>query len=67
MHRLKELILTDLKKYELAGIAQIHARIGSDIPRRDVGRMLKNLIDEGLVVQEGVKKHTRYRLHSVAL
>jgi ATP-dependent DNA helicase RecG len=66
-HRLKELILADLKKYELAGIAQIHARIGSDIPRRDVGRMLKNLIDEGLVVQEGVKKHTRYRLHGVAL
>ena len=30
-------------------------------------KKLKNLIDEGLVVQEGVKKHTRYRLHGVAL
>ncbi|NMC32403.1 MAG: ATP-dependent DNA helicase [Veillonellaceae bacterium] len=62
-HRLKELILADLRKYELAGIAQIHSRIGSDIPRRDVGRMLKKLIEEGMVIQEGVKKHTRYRLH----
>lgn len=49
---------------------------GWDRPRRfglvdcyDVGllRAFAYLIDEGLVVQEGVKKHTRYRLHGVAL
>ena len=37
--------------------------------RTEAGELLTlaQLIDEGLVVQEGVKKHTRYRLHGVAL
>ena len=37
--------------------------------RTEAGELLTlaQLIGEGLVVQEGVKKHTRYRLHGVAL
>lgn len=61
-YRLKELILADLQKYHEAGIAQIHSRIGADIQRRDISKMLKKLIEEGVIRQVGVKKFARYRL-----
>ena len=61
-HRLKELILADLHKYHETGISQIHSRIGEDIQRRDISKMLKKMIEEGLVSQVGVKKFARYRL-----
>ena len=59
-HRLQELILTDLEKYQTAAISDIQSRIGSDIPRRNVQRALAQLVAEGKVKKTGVLKQTRY-------
>jgi len=59
-HRLKELILADLKDYPNSSIGQIHKRIGLEIGRKKIKRKLDDLIEEGLVKKAGVKKGTKY-------
>lgn len=66
-HRVKELVLADLGTYapsqdEAIGIAEIHERIGQEIPRHKIKRTLDTLIDEGSVQTVGEKKHRRYSL-----
>ncbi len=60
-HRLKELILADLQKYGEASISEIHQRIGVDIPRRNLQRMLEQLVTSNLIHRVGKLKATRYR------
>lgn len=59
-HRLKELILADLKDYPNSSIGQIHKRIGLEINRKKIKRKLDDLMEEGLVTKAGVKKGTKY-------
>ncbi len=59
-HRLRELILQDLKIYREAAIGQIHERIGLEIARRKVQRTLAELVDEGRVRAEGERRARRY-------
>jgi len=59
-HRLKELILADLKDYPNSSIGEIHIRIGLEIGRKTVKRKLDDLISENLVTKSGVKKGTKY-------
>ena len=59
-HRLQELVLTDLEKYQTAAIGEIHSRIGIDIPRRSVQRTLAQLVAEGKIKKSGVFKQTLY-------
>lgn len=61
-HRLRALILEDLRIYRQAGIGEIQARIGSEIPRRRVQHALKQLVDEGQIIQKGTRKYTKYHL-----
>lgn len=62
-HRLRELILEDLKLYGPTSIKDIHIRIGEEIPHKSVQRMLKELIDAGLVISTGATQGMKYSLN----
>ncbi len=59
-HRLQELIRRDLEIYQVAGISEIHQRIGTEIPRRKVEYELKRLVENNEIGAEGEKKHRKY-------
>jgi len=59
-HRLRELILRDLEIYREASISEIHGRIGPEIPRRRVQRMLAELVNEALIRPKGERRGRRY-------
>lgn len=61
-HRLNELVLRDLGIYRSASIAEIHQRIGPEIPRRKLRHELQKLCQEGRVTRTGAKRWTRYLL-----
>lgn len=61
-HRLSALIVEDVARYPASRIGDIHRRIGLEIPRSRVRRALEQLVKDGLLVQEGVRSATRYRL-----
>ncbi|MEK7866181.1 MAG: ATP-binding protein [Planctomycetota bacterium] len=60
-HRLRELILHDLELYGAASRAEIHARIGSEIPAPRLRRMLVRLVADGVVQAVGERRWRRYR------
>ena len=51
-HRLRELILEDLKIYGASSIKEINARIGEEIKYKSIQRMLKSLINDNMVVSD---------------
>lgn len=59
-HRLRELLLEDLKRYPASPIGDVHIRIGPEIPRSQVKDMLMLLTKEGKVRTEGEKRGRRY-------
>jgi ATP-dependent DNA helicase RecG len=59
-HRLRELILRDLEIYRTASISGIHQRIGREIPRRRVQRMLAELVSAGSIRFEGQRRGRKY-------
>ena len=59
-HRLRELILADLKKYPSSSIGEIQTRIGSEITRKKVRTQLEHLIEKKIVTKEGSYRHTKY-------
>ncbi len=61
-HRLKELIVQDLRIYGEASRPEIHTRIGSEIPDRKLRRMLTRMVEEGTIVPVGEFRWRRYRL-----
>lgn len=61
-HRLRELILEDLKLYGPTSIKDIHVRIGDEIPRKSIQRMLKDLSESGLVISTGATQGMKYKL-----
>ena len=60
-HRLRALILEDLERYPGSGRADIHRRIGSEIPPKSVTRALEALIAEGRVAYSGDRRWRVYR------
>ncbi len=60
-HRLRELVLHDLEIYGAASRAEIHARIGGEIPTPRLRRMLVRLVTEGVVKAVGERRWRRYR------
>ena len=60
VYRLRELIISDLRKYGKAKISDIHMRIGKDIPRRRLQTVLAKLVADGVVGKEGERKYTVY-------
>lgn len=59
-HRLKALLLEDLKRYPGSAIGDIHKRIGPEIPRTQVKGMLENLAKDSLVRHEGDRRGRKY-------
>lgn len=59
-HRLHELILRDLEIYREAGISEIHARIGKEIPLRRLREQLYAMVERGEIGKKGKLRHTRY-------
>lgn len=59
-HRLRELILEDLKIYKSASLGEIHQRIGREIPRRKVQHELQKLVSDNQIGQTGERRWTRY-------
>ncbi|MDA8382126.1 MAG: hypothetical protein M0037_03490 [Betaproteobacteria bacterium] len=46
-HRLRALLIEDLERYPESAIGEIHRRIGAEIPRSQVKRMLDSLVAGG--------------------
>ena len=61
-HRLRELILEDLKLFSQPSIKDLNIRIGKEIGIRSIQRILKNLIEDELVVKTGATTSLRYNL-----
>jgi ATP-dependent DNA helicase RecG len=59
-HRLRELILTDLRMYPSSSLGDIQQRIGKEIPRRRIQLMLQSLLREKLIAMKGIRKSARY-------
>lgn len=61
-HRLRELILEDLKLFGPTSIKDLNIRIGKEIGIRSIQRILKNLIEDELIVKTGATTSLRYNL-----
>ena len=61
-HRLRELILEDLKLYGPTSIKDINVRIGEEISYKSIQRILRTLVESNLVVSESATNNVRYRL-----
>jgi ATP-dependent DNA helicase RecG len=59
-HRLRELILSDLKKYRRAKGPEIHQRIGSEIPYLTVKAEIEEMLSDDVIEKEGEKRHRFY-------
>lgn len=59
-HRLRELIVEDLRIYGKSSISDIHKRVGEEIRRRTLRTQINNLLEEDRIQKEGVKKGTKY-------
>jgi ATP-dependent DNA helicase RecG len=61
-YRLEELILKDVKAYPKSGFSEIHQRIGIEINKHKVRRILRHMVDNGQLKSEGIKKWTKYSI-----
>jgi ATP-dependent DNA helicase RecG len=59
-YRLEELIFKDLTAYPNSGFSEIHQRIGMEINQFKVKRLLKSMLDRGVIVSQGERKWTKY-------
>jgi ATP-dependent DNA helicase RecG len=59
-HRLRELILRDLEIYGSTSISSVHDRIGLEIPRRRIQRILAELVADGRIRPQGERRGRRY-------
>lgn len=61
-HRLQELVREDLRRYPQSKIGEISGRIGPEVNRSQLKRMLAELVSLEAVVMEGERNGARYRL-----
>ena len=61
-HRLRALIVEDLERYPDSAIGEIRRRIGAEIPRSQIKRVLDSLVADGTVRYQGEKRWRRYRV-----
>ncbi len=59
-YRLEELIFKYLTAYPNSGFGEIHQRIGMEINQFKVKRLLKSMLDKGVIVSLGERKWTKY-------
>jgi ATP-dependent DNA helicase RecG len=61
-HRLEELIYKDISAYPNSGFSEIHSRIGMEINKHKVRRVLKLLVLNGKLLSTGINKWTKYSI-----
>lgn len=61
-YRLEELIYKDIKAYPKSAFSEIHKRIGIEINQHKIRRMLKNMVDKGILKKTGQRRWTRYSI-----
>jgi len=61
-HRLRELVLSDLRRHIHASISEIHRRIGTEIPLKELQRELSRLAAAGEIRMQGTRRWRRYLL-----
>ncbi|REL39138.1 transcriptional regulator [Rhodohalobacter sp. SW132] len=61
-HRLEELIYKDVKAYPKSAFGDIHKRIGKEINKHKVRRIIKSMVDKGSLEKKGEKRWTRYSI-----
>jgi ATP-dependent DNA helicase RecG len=59
-YRLEELIFKDINAYPQSGFSEIHQRIGLEINQYKIKRLLKAMIENGVLASEGERKWTKY-------
>jgi ATP-dependent DNA helicase RecG len=59
-HRLRELILEDLRVYSESSISSIRERVGHDVPPHQLRRTLSSLLRDELIGKRGEKRHRKY-------
>jgi hypothetical protein len=60
---LRELIYQDVQLYPNSPKADIHQRVGSEIPIRKVQDQLYNMVQEGVLKQEGKYRWATYSIY----
>jgi len=61
-HRLLELVREDLRRYPRSKIGEISGRIGVEVSRSQLKRVLADLVRSGVAAMEGQRNGARYRL-----
>lgn len=61
-HRLRALVLEDLRRYPASGIGEVHRRVGAELARAQFKRVLADLVSQGELQMTGVKRAARYSL-----
>ncbi len=61
-HRLAELIREDLKRHPVSSIGEISGRIGSEISRSMLRRVLSRLVKDRVAVLDGARRSAKYHL-----
>lgn len=61
-HRLRALVLEDLRRHPASPIGEVHRRLGAELARSQLKRVLADLVGRGQLQMEGVKRAARYSL-----
>ncbi|MCB1821680.1 MAG: putative DNA binding domain-containing protein [Candidatus Competibacteraceae bacterium] len=61
-HRLSELVREDLRRYPDSKMGDVHKRIGKEIKRSQLKKVMAELVHTGTVVMQGERNGARYRL-----
>lgn len=61
-HRLRALVLEDLRRYPASAIGEVHRRVGAELARAQLKRVLADLVRRGELQMAGVKRAARYSL-----
>jgi ATP-dependent DNA helicase RecG len=60
VHRLRELIYQDVLTYPESSIADIHQRVGLEIPKHKIKKQLYQLVEDGTVIYKGSLRWRQY-------
>lgn len=66
-HRLEELLYKDISSYPKSGFGDIHKRIGEEINRHKIRRVLKGMVDKNILLVEGEKRWVVYSIEQKVL
>ena len=61
-HRLRALVREDLRRYPASAIGEVHRRVGAELARAQLKRVLAELVRRGELQMTGAKRGARYSL-----